>query len=160
MLNHHRQTSCYTLEKGSSSFGNQESVTFSLVSSKTLVSRAEVITVDLEHADENFHACGICNVFTAPSWRRQNYGKQMVKVATQYILQSKADIGIIFCNPQLQSFYATSGWEFLNYSITRVGTVDHYHQYADNKMMLFISKKGQEMRFSFISQPLYIDHLW
>ncbi len=134
-------------------------VPFSIVKKGKLISRAEVIRVDLIHSGLPYKVYGISNVFTCLQFRRKWYGKKVVKSATNYILQSDADIGLLFCNSRFESFYASIGWEAQNNSIVRIGAPDNYMSYDSFKMMLFVSKKGKDGQAAFTSQPLYIRYI-
>lgn len=133
---------------------------FSIVEEDVLISYAGVIQVDIEHAGQTYKACGLGNVFTFPPFRRNGYGTQVVQAATEHILQSDVDIGILFCDSPLASFYAASGWESKNDALTREGTPDNYLSHESLRMMLFISEKGRRGRNAFANQPLYIRHSW
>jgi len=137
-----------------------DSVCFSLVENRELISRAEVIQVDLEHLDQIYKVCGLCNVLTFPQFHGKEYGKQVVKVATNYILQSDVDMGLLFCEQLLESFYASNGWETQNTSVTRIGSSANYKQYANTRMVLFVSDKGRNGRSAFNNQPIYIKNIW
>lgn len=135
-------------------------VVFSIVEGGQLISRAEVIEVEIAHSSQRYKVCGICNVFTFPLFRNQGYGKLVVEAATNYILGSDADVGILFCDPKLELFYAAKGWEVFNNSLTRIGSPDNYKPYSSNRMMLFVSEKGKSGRSTFVHQPMYIKHIW
>lgn len=138
-------------------------VLFSIVEKGKLISRAEVIEVNITHSGQIYNVCGICNVFTFPLFRNKGYGKQVVEAATNYILQSGADIGILFCDQRFELFYASKGWEALNNSITRIGTPGDYKPYSNTsniRMMLFVSEKGKKGRSAFTNQPMYIKYIW
>lgn len=136
------------------------SVHFSFVENDQLISRAEIIQVDLEHLGQTYKVCGLCNVLTLPPFRAKGYGKHVVKAATSYILQSDVDMGLLFCEPQLESFYASNGWEIQNHSVTRIGTSTHYRPYTNTRMVLLVSDKGKNASADFENHPMYIQHVW
>lgn len=136
------------------------SVYFSLVKNGELTSRAEVIQVDLAHLGQTYQVCGLCNVLTLPPFRGKGYGKQVVKAATRYILQSDVDMGLLFCEQRLESFYASNGWEIQNNAVTRIGTSTHYKPYTNRRMVLLVSDKGKNAGADFENHPIYIKYIW
>lgn len=135
-------------------------VIFSIVEKEKLISRAEVIEFDIVHSGQIYKVGGICNVLTFPLFRNQGYGKKVIEAATNYIVSSGADIGILFCDPKFELFYASRGWEVIENSITRIGTPESYKPYGNIRMMLFVSEKGKNGRSAFTNQPMYIKHIW
>ena len=136
------------------------SVYFSLVENGELISRAEVIQVDLAHLGQTYQVCGLCKVLTLPPFRRKGYGKQVVKAATRYILQSDVDMGLLFCEQRLESFYASNGWKIQNNAVTRIGTSAHYKPYTNRRMVLLVSDKGKNASADFENHPVYIQYIW
>jgi hypothetical protein len=113
-----------------------------------------------QHLGQTYKVCGLCNVLTLPPFRGKGYGKQVVKAATSYILQSDADIGLLFCEERLESFYALNGWEIQNHSVTRIGTFANYKSYANTRMVLFVSDKSKNACADFENHPVYIQYVW
>jgi GNAT superfamily N-acetyltransferase len=136
------------------------SVHFSLVENGELISRAEVVQVDLEHLGQTYKIYGLCNVLTLPPFRGKGYGKQVVKAATRYILQSDVDLGLLFCEQQLESFYASNGWKIQNNAVTRIGTSADYKPYPNMRMVLLVSDKGKNACADFENHPMYIQYVW
>lgn len=83
---------------------------FLLVENNLVISHAQVVWKDLEHARQVYKTYGITGVFTFPSLRGQGYGNQIIHAATSYIAHSDADIGMFHCDPGLADFYALCGW--------------------------------------------------
>lgn len=136
------------------------SIHFSIVENDELISRAEVIQVELEHSEQIYKVCGISNVLTLPQFRGKGYGKQIVKAATDYILRSDVDIGLLFCEPRLESFYASNGWETQSNSVTRIGSSTNYQEYASIRMILLVSDKGKNLCADFENSPMYFQRIW
>lgn len=143
-----------------SDFCRWSSTHFSIVENGNLISRAEVIQVSLEHLEQTYNVCGICNVLTLPQFQRKGYGTQIVKAATDYILRSDVDLGLLFCEPQLESFYASNGWTAQNIAVTRIGSSDNYKQYASLRMILGVSDKGKKAYADFENFAMYIQYIW
>jgi GNAT superfamily N-acetyltransferase len=99
-------------------------VHFVLVEDGLHLSYAAVIRMRLEYVGEEYETCGLGSVFTFPSCRRQGYGQQVVDAATHYITASDADVAARFTRPDLEGFYARSGWEALQGAVTLIGRKD------------------------------------
>ncbi len=82
---------------------------FALVEEDLLLSYAAVIHTSLTHAHVAYVVCGLGSVFTSPACRSKGYGRLTVDAATRSIEQSPADLGLLFCKPALEGFYAKSG---------------------------------------------------
>ena len=134
-------------------------VHFVLAEDETLISYAAVMQVDLAHAGNDYHVYGFGNMLTFPPFRKQGYGRQILSAATDFIRTSNADVGVLFCDPSLENFYASEGW-WTTHSPTRLGQPEHYEVYTPSRMMLFISEKGLVSREDFERQPLYVDWPW
>ena len=143
-----------------SDFCQWSSTHFSIVENGNLISRAEVIQVSLEHLEQTYNVCGVCNVLTLPQFQRKGYGKKIVKEATSYILKSNVDIGLLFCEPRLEPFYASNGWKTQNNSVTRIGSSDNYKHYANLRMILLVSEKGKKACKDFATYHMYLRHIW
>src|ERR1051326_7350553 len=89
-----------------------------------LISYACVIRTTIEHDGYTYKVAGLSSVFTYPAFRRGGYGGKVVAAATQAIAISDADLGMLWCSPALEAFYAKSGWVSTT-SETLVG--DHSH---------------------------------
>ena len=125
----------------------------------SLLSYASAFRLSLAHADTAYEVYGFGNMFTFPPYRRQGYGKQVLGLATDFIRRSDVDVAILFCGPQLETFYATHGWEVLP-SPTRIGMPNDYEEHEGFKMMLVVSEKGRRGRLDFEERPLYVKWPW
>jgi GNAT superfamily N-acetyltransferase len=135
-------------------------VHFVAAEGEVLLSYAAVITLSLNHAGRPFRLYGFGNMFTFPPYRQKGYGRRVLELATEFILNSGVDLSILFCDPQLESFYARTGWQIAS-SPTRIGTPEQYELYqAAARMMLFVSGKGQRFKESFEEQPVYVGWTW
>jgi len=133
---------------------------FSIIENGEVISRAEVIKTDLKHADQSCTAYGICNVLTIPRAQGRGHGKSVISAATNYILHSGADMGLLFCTLQLVPFYAACGWKISNKSDTRIGTPTKYHACTNARMVLAVSDKGKQACLFFETNPMHIPHAW
>jgi len=134
-------------------------VHFVVAEGDTLLSYGALLKLNLTHAGSNYLVYGFGNMLTFPPFRRRGHGGQILQAATQFIQQSDVDVAILFCDPQLEPFYAAKAWA-PTYSPTRLGQTDQYEEYSPLRMMLFVSKKGREGKTDFENQPLYIDEPW
>lgn len=134
-----------------------------LVENGILISHTNVVWKDLEHDGVTYKAYGLTGVFTYPSFERQGYGSRVVAAGTEYILNSDADIGMLYCDESLKAFYAKQGWIHMDTSVSFIGTIEQPERVNDEiLMMLFVSPIGQGGRQAFESQPIHFggDHTW
>lgn len=134
-------------------------VHFVMAEDDSLLSYASLLKLSLQHAGIDYLIYGFGNLLTFPPYRSRGYGGQILQAATEFIQQSNVDAGILFCDHLLESFYAEKGW-VATPSPTRLGTPDHYKEYAPSRMMLFVSEEGQRGKSDFESQPVYVDWPW
>ena len=134
-------------------------VHFVLAEGETLISYAAVMEVDLVHTGNDYHVYGFGNMLTFPPFRKHGYGRQVLSAATELIRKSNADVGVLFCDPSLENFYASEGWATTP-SATRLGEPELYDTYHPSRMMLFVSQKGLDHRQDFERQPMYVDWPW
>jgi GNAT superfamily N-acetyltransferase len=132
-------------------------LSFFLVEDDLLVSHAQVVWKDLEHAGQVYKTYGIRGVFTLPSLRGQGYASQIVHAATAHIAQSDADIGLLYCDPGLAGFYALCGWMPMYGARTWIGARDHIVTSDELMLMQFISDKGRRGQETFQQQPVFFN---
>jgi GNAT superfamily N-acetyltransferase len=124
---------------------------------RVLMSYATIIGTRIVHQHETYQAYGLSSVFTYPQFRGEGWGKQLVQTATHHILtREDADIGILFCQPPLISFYVQCGWHGIEGVPTLVGMPEAPTLHGSQRMMRFISPKGQAGREAFTTVPLYV----
>jgi len=60
----------------------------------------------------------------SPTFRGEGWATQLVQKATPHIrTREEADIGVLFCQPLLVSFYAQWGWDWIEGVHMLVGTL-------------------------------------
>ena len=133
---------------------------FVVVDGELLVSYAATIVVALEHAGETCAARGLGNVFTFPGSRGQGHGGRVVAAATDDIASCGADVGALFCEPELAAFYARYGWQPMQGAVTLKGPREAPRPHNALRMMLFASEKGRREREAFRTGTLYVEHGW
>jgi GNAT superfamily N-acetyltransferase len=121
-----------------------------------LISHAEVNWRMLEHAGQTYKVCGVSAVFTYPAFRKEGYGLQVLRAATAFIQASDADLALLFCLPQLVSFYTKAGWEAPASAKIIYGDPLYPHIEKGVTCALFVSERGRAARPAFITQPVYI----
>ena len=134
-------------------------VHFVMAEDDSLLSYASILKLNLTHGGVDYQIYGFGNLLTFPPYRRRGYGGQILQAATGFIRQSDVDAAILFCDSLLEAFYADKGW-VSTHSPSRLGTSNHYEEYAPSRMMLFVSDKGQSGKPDFETLPLYIDSPW
>jgi aminoglycoside 2'-N-acetyltransferase I len=86
-------------------------VSFVLVFHGFVISHGIVLRKIINHCGSNYRAFGLSSVVTAPQFRLRGFGRRIFWYATRYMKGQKADIGIFTCDPHLEKFYNTFGWE-------------------------------------------------
>lgn len=125
-----------------------------------LHSYAAVVRFRLPHGGQDYDARGLTSVFTFPTSRQKGYGSQVVAAATEAILSSGADLGLLLTHAGLHRFYARSGWEAITSAPTLGPAKEQAQEIHAYRMMLFLSAMGQAGRRAFETEPLYIELGW
>jgi GNAT superfamily N-acetyltransferase len=134
-------------------------VCFVAAEGDSLLSFASTFQLDLNHVGADYKVCGFGNMFTFPPYRGQGYGRRVLALATDHIECSEADVAMLFCEPALEPFYATCGWE-ITPSPTRIGLPDSYEHHQTSRMMLFVSDRGRKGKADFEIKPVYVEWPW
>ncbi len=123
-----------------------------------VISHAEVVWKNLEHAGESYKTYGLTGELTFPSFRGQGYGLQVIQAATDYIRsRPDADIGMFHCSPNLRSFYMKTGWIPMEGTITYIGSRENPIEANELRMMQFFSEKGRCGQEAFEHVPVFFD---
>ena len=138
----------------------QDPVHFVIARGEALISHAEIIKMNLNQSGIEYLVYGFGNVFTFPPYRGSGYGQLVVSAGTSYIVESKADLGILFCDPALLPFYEKAGWTGFPNASTRIGSPEKSDENDGLRMMMFLSEKGKNGYSAFVDQPMYIDDPW
>ncbi|MBE9103235.1 GNAT family N-acetyltransferase [Vacuolonema iberomarrocanum] len=132
---------------------------FVVTEGETLMSYAAMVRTTLVHVGETFRVYGFGNMFTFPPYRKEGHGHKLLGMATELIETSDVDVGILYCDEKVESFYAAKGWIKMA-SPTRFGDPAQYEDGEEQRMMVFVSEKGRRYRHAFEEQPLYVDWTW
>lgn len=106
---------------GNQPFANDDlhAMYFALLNDKVLISHALVTREVGKTAARVYRILGLGDVFTFPAYRKKGYGMQVVRAATDHMIQaSEADFGMLFCGPHMEGFYRKSGWQPLRMTVT------------------------------------------
>jgi GNAT superfamily N-acetyltransferase len=77
-----------------------------------LVSHAQVLS--LAFGDEDpLLVGGVSSVLTFPAFRGQGHGSAVMRSAARHIEHADLHVGILFCDPKVEPFYAQLGWRTL-----------------------------------------------
>ena len=136
-----------------------EPVHFVLAEGDSLLSYATLMKRSISHAGREHSIHGFGNMFTFPPYRKQGYGQKVLHTASEFIQQSSVDLGILFCDKSLESYYAREGWSATK-TPTYLGYPEEHSLYEPSRMMLFVSDKGKAARTDFDNSALHLDYPW
>lgn len=90
-----------------------DAMSFCAMSGNKCIGYVGVISWDIKVQEEIFKMCGLSCVCTHPQFRKRGVATQLVKRATEWILQcNNFDIGLFTCSYQNTPFYENIGlWE-------------------------------------------------
>ena len=144
----------------SSHANTKGSLQFALWKDDQLVSRAELVNRKVSFANKPYQVIGVSSVLTVPIFCRQGCGTYLLKALNRYILASQADMGMLFCQPELNRFYTYTGWEICHHSTTRIGNPDDYRPYEWQRLILIVSAYAKKNYSQITTQPCYIQQAW
>ena len=122
-----------------------------------LFSAARVSWVMVEHAGHQLKMYCLGDVFTYPAFRNRGYGRQVVDAATELIRSDpEADAAILFTEPDLENFYAQSGWQHVAGLSATIGDPDYPEPNPGFAMMQFLSDRTEKMQGTFETRPLFL----
>lgn len=125
-----------------------------IVEQDVLIAHAEVNWRWLEHGGKRYKVYGLSAVYVAPSFRKEGFGKMVVREATDWIKQQPdADISMLFCLPELKGFYESCGWTLMDKTPVHYGAAENPTLLDDELlMMLFMSSSLT----GFENTPVYV----
>ena len=77
---------------------------------EVLLSYADVVRAEATAGGQPVEVRGLSNVFTFPPYRGEGHASAILDAASQLIENSDAHVGILFCEPELETFYVDHGW--------------------------------------------------
>jgi len=136
---------------------NGEPTTFVLVDDEILVSHTEVNYRPVEFAGQTLKVGGLSAVFTYPAFRGGGHARRIVSAATESILNSDADLAILFCGGALENFYSACGWTAMKNARVLYGARESPQLKDDNLvMMVFVSARGKALRDTLDREQIYV----
>jgi hypothetical protein len=81
------------------------------VDGEVLLSYAEVVSATALRAGGPVSVLGLSNVFTFPPYRREGHASAIMAAVDNVISDSNAELAILFCDIELEPFYAERGWQ-------------------------------------------------
>jgi GNAT superfamily N-acetyltransferase len=92
-----------------------EATHFVRAAGDVLVSHAEVLMPPAKGSDgRSLRVAGVRAVLTYPQFRHEGHASAVVRRASEYIVESTADVGMLFTAPELGAFYEPLGWAHVN----------------------------------------------
>jgi predicted acetyltransferase len=132
-----------------------------LAEQHVVLSYAGVVWQHVQHGGETYKTYGLSGVFTYPAFRKKGCGRRVVDSATARIRQQDGDFALLFTDPELEGFYAASGWEHMPSTTILTGSKQQPEVYTPFNMMLFLSEKGRQLRAHLEREPLYFaEYAW
>ena len=122
-----------------------------------LLSLAATFVASVELGDTILTAACLGNVFTFPGDRRRGLGRQVVEAASDDIKRSDVDVAALLCAPELEPFYASSGWVAVPEAATVTGDGSVLHGL---RMVLIVSDTARALRHRLATQPLHVPTAW
>ena len=123
-----------------------------------VVAHAEVVSGTFRHNGIAYNVYGISAVFVYPDYRELGHGVGVVQSATGVIAQqTAADIGLLWCAPELRGFYLRCGWTHVEGAITLLGDTRETAQVHDAEILFMrcFSDKGRQHQVDFQTMPIY-----
>jgi predicted N-acetyltransferase YhbS len=136
-----------------------EPIHFVAAEGDLLISYCSIFPITLRHTGNSYKAYGFGNMLTFPSFREEGHGGRVVELATDFIMRSGVDLGILFCDAGVEAFYRKRQWEVTR-SPTRIGAPEKHEPHELLRLMLFASEKARERKMDFEERPFYIDFTW
>jgi Acetyltransferase (GNAT) domain len=121
---------------------------------KVLLSYAEVLRVTAIRASEPARVLGLSNVFTFPPYRGEGHASAIIRAVTGIISDSDAKLAILFCEKELEPFYAARGWQ-----VAPVGSIEAPGT-APRTMTCAGPALGTALEAWLAAGPLILDARW
>jgi aminoglycoside 2'-N-acetyltransferase I len=135
-----------------------------------LVSSLSILSKQLDHAGQTFHAAGLSTVVTESALHGRGYGRALVTAAKRIMAERGVDVALFTCDRPLQRFYERAGWHVLPGTVLVGGTRDEplaSDEPGFDKVTMgdFLSAHGRDHAAHFENArielyPGAIDRLW
>lgn len=135
---------------------------FVIADGQFLLSATTVLWKMVDIVGQSYKMYGLGMVMTYPTHRKQGYGQQTVKAATDFIRQdATADMAWLQTRPELEQFYGAQGWTYMPDVTVLSGAIDQPVNENSWMMMLFLSGRAHQNRQQIEKATFYLDeHLW
>ena len=88
-------------------------VSMLLVDGATVLAALDILTKQIVHDGQTYHAGGLSTVVTSKAARGRGHGRQLVVAAHAAMIAGNLDLGVFSCDRPLQSFYESAHWQYL-----------------------------------------------
>ena len=128
------------------------------VAGEALVSAASVVRREITCDGVPYVCYGMSAVMTFPFFRKNGYGSQVVKAATDHMqAQPDADVALLWTSPDRGPWYSKFGWEAMPGLTIWVGDPQSPHHDDDSfLMMMFISDRAKQNRETIVNSRIYV----
>jgi hypothetical protein len=92
-------------------FGDGDTTYVTKTEDDVLLSYAEILRVTAVRAGAPVCVLGLSNVITAPPYRGEGHASEILRAVAEFIDNSDAEVGILFCEAGLVPFYGARGWQ-------------------------------------------------
>lgn len=92
--------------------GSGPSFSALLESDGAILAHVGVVDRTVRVGDLSFRAAGVQNVYSLPNARGRGLAKKALACAMGAAAERGYDIGLLFCVPELEAYYAGDGWRF------------------------------------------------
>lgn len=135
-----------------------ESRHFLFTAGEALISAASSVRREIDCDGVPYVCYGMSAVMTFPFFRKNGYGSQVVKAATDHMkAQPDADVALLWTSPDRGPWYSKFGWEVMEGLTVWVGDPQNPRHDDDSfLMMIFISDRAQKNRESILNSRIYI----
>ncbi len=121
-----------------------------------MISHADVSFRTVTHAGETYRMACVGEVMTQSTFRHEGHGARTAAAATNFIVNSDADLAMLTTDPELEGFYNASGWVAVpDLDITH-GDPGQPELTDEFLMMLFLTEKAKAHRADFERGIVYV----
>jgi GNAT superfamily N-acetyltransferase len=131
----------------------EESRRFLYLVGDRIASHILVIKREIQQGGKKFWVGMVGEICTREDYRHRGYAQALLQKINGFLEQEKLCLGILFCLPEMQSFYEQAGWEMLVNSKVLIGTPEKT-RHPDGLTMVR-SKLGQDCIDFNDSKPVF-----
>jgi hypothetical protein len=135
-------------------FGGDGTTYVLRVEGGVLLSYAEVLQVTGIRAGEPVRVLGLSNVFTCPPYRNEGHASAIMHAVGGLINDSQAELAILFCEKELERFYAARGWHLAEAGSIQAPGI------APRTMVRSGPLGGEQLGAGLAATPVILDARW